>query len=310
MKAVAISEFDATPSVVNVDAPQPGEGEVLVDVEFASVNGMDLMKANGMMANMMPHEFPVTLGCDFSGSIAGVGSGVTDFAVGDAVFGLQLPMTLLRDGTFAEQTVVPAFEVAKRPEGLDAKTAAGLALAGSAAKIAIDNAALKSGETVLIGGATGGVGSLALQMAKQRGATVIATATPEQAAFVQDLGADEVVDYTGDLTAQVRALRPDGVDAVIHLAGDPMVLASLVRKGGRIVSTLGVGPDQVADLGIDANPVMTIPNPDLLPSIATPAARGDLRVPITATYGLGEVGQAFQDFGAGALGKLVIDVRQ
>jgi hypothetical protein len=89
-----------------------------------------------------------------------------------------------------------------------------------------------------------------------------------------------------------------------------MVLASLVRKGGRIVSTLGVGPDQVADLGIDANPVMTIPNPDLLPSIAAPAARGDLRVPITATYGLGEVGQAFQDFGAGTLGKLVIDVRR
>jgi NADPH:quinone reductase-like Zn-dependent oxidoreductase len=309
MQAVAISEFNADPAVVDVDARQPGDGEVLVDVEFASVNGMDLMKANGMMASMMPHEFPVTLGCDFAGTIVAVGDGVTELAVGDDVFGLQLPMTLLRDGTFAEQTVVPAFEVAKRPEGLDAKTAAALALAGSAAKIAVDNTAPQAGETVLIAGATGGVGSLALQMVKQRGATVIATAIPDQAGFVRDLGADEVVDYTGDLAAQVRALRPDGIDAAIHLAGDPMLVAVLVRKGGRIVSTLGVGPDAVQDLGLDANPVVTIPNPELLPSIANPAARGDLRVPITATYGLDDVGQAFRDFGAGALGKLVIRVR-
>jgi NADPH2:quinone reductase len=309
MKSASISEFNTNPVVADVDAPRAGEGEVVVDVEFASVNGMDLMKANGMMAGMMPHEFPITLGCDFSGTVAEVGSGVSDFAVGDAVFGLQLPMTLLRDGTFAEQTAVPAFEVAKRPAGLDAKTAGALALAGAAAKIAIDNTAPQAGETVLIGGATGGVGSLALQMAKQRGATVIATATPEHEAFVRDLGADEVVDYTGDLAAQVRALRPDGVDAAIHLAGDPMVLAALVRKGGRIVSTLGVGPDAVADLGIDANPVVTIPNPELLPGLANAVAAGELRVPITATYGLDQIGQAFQDFGAGALGKLVISVR-
>ena len=85
MKAVAISEFDAVPAVVDVEARQPGDGEVLVDVEYASVNGMDFMKANGMMAQMMPHEFPVTLGCDFAGTIAAVGDGVTDLAVGDHV---------------------------------------------------------------------------------------------------------------------------------------------------------------------------------------------------------------------------------
>src|SRR5262249_5756414 len=161
-----ISEFNAAPAVVDVEPRQPGEGEVVVDVEYASVNGMDFMKANGMMAQMMPHEFPVTLGCDFAGTIAAVGDGVDGFAPGDAVFGLPLPMTLLRDGTFAEQTVVPAFEVAKRPDGLDAKTAAALALAGSAARIAANNVAPQPGETVLVVGATGGVGSLVLQMLK------------------------------------------------------------------------------------------------------------------------------------------------
>ena len=89
---------------------------------------------------------------------------------------------------------------------------------------------------------------------------------------MQDLGADEVVDYGADLEAAVRALHPDGVDAAIHLAGDPMVLAGLVRKGGRIVSTLGVGPEQVAGLGIEAKPVMTIPSPELLGGLAAAVA--------------------------------------
>jgi NADPH:quinone reductase-like Zn-dependent oxidoreductase len=88
-----------------------------------------------------------------------------------------------------------------------------------------------------------------------------------------------------------------------------MAVAALVRRGGRIVSTLGVGPDAVAEFGIDAKPVVTIPNPELLPSIAAPTVSGELRVPITATYPLGDIGQAFADFAAGAVGKLVISIR-
>jgi NADPH:quinone reductase-like Zn-dependent oxidoreductase len=309
MKAVAVSEYNTEPRVLEVDAPTPGEGEVVVDVEYASLNGMDMMKANGMMAGMLPDELPVTLGCDCSGTIAAVGSGVTGLAVGDPVIALVMPMTKVHDGSFAEQAVAPAFAVAKRPDGIDAKTAGALGLAGAAARIAVDNAGLQGGETVLVSGATGGVGSLVVQMAKEAGATVIATATPEQAGFVRDLGADEVVDYTGDLVAAVRALRPDGVDVAIHLAGDPMALAALVRTGGTIVSTLGVSGEQVADLGIAANPVMTIPSPELLGGLAKAVADGRLRVPITQTYSLAEVGQAMRDFGAGAVGKLVVSVR-
>jgi NADPH:quinone reductase-like Zn-dependent oxidoreductase len=282
---------------------------VLVDVEYASVNGMDVMKANGMMAHMLPDELPVTLGCDCTGTVAAVGGGVTGVAVGDPVIALVMPMAKVHDGAFAEQAVAPAFAVAKRPEGLEARTAGALGLAGAAARIAVDNAALQGGETVLVSGATGGVGSLIVQMAKQAGATVVATATPDQDAFVRDLGADETVDYTGDLAAAVRALRPDGVDVAIHLAGDPMVLAALVRKGGKIVSTLGVSAEQVSDLGIDASPVMTMPSPELLGGLAEAAARGDLRVPITETYALTDVPRAMDDFRAGALGKLVVRVR-
>ena len=309
MKAVVISEFNTEPSVTEVEPPRPGENDVVVNVETASVNGMDIMSVSGMMAGMIPIEFPITLGRDFAGSIAEVGSAVAGFEVGDPVYGLVLPMTKLHDGTFAEKALVPAFAVVKRPDGLDASSAGALGLAGAAAKIAVNNASVQKGESVLISGATGGVGSLAVQMAKQLGAVVIATATSNEAAFVQDLGADEVVDYGADLEAAVRALHPDGVDAAIHLAGDPMVLAGLVRKGGRIVSTLGVGSEQVAGLGIEAKPVMTIPSPELLGRLAAAVAGRELRVPITKTYELEEVGRALHDFGAGALGKLAIHVQ-
>ena len=310
MKAVVIFEFNTEPSLTEVEPPRPGENDVVVNVETASVNGMDIMSVNGMMAGMIPIEFPITLGRDFAGTVAEVGSAVAGLEVGDPVYGLVLPMTKLHDGAFAEKALVPAFAVVKRPHGLDSSSAGALGLAGAAAKIAIDNVSVQKGEAILISGATGGVGSLAVQMAKQLGAVVIATATSNEASFVQDLGADEVVDYGGDLEAAVRALHPAGVDAAIHLAGDPMVLAGLVRKGGRIVSTLGVGPEQVSGLGIEAKPVMTIPSPELLGNLAAAVAGGELRVPITKTYELEEVGHALHDFGAGALGKLAIRVGQ
>jgi NADPH:quinone reductase-like Zn-dependent oxidoreductase len=308
MKAIAIAEFNAVPAFHEVADPKPGDGEVLVNVEYASVNGMDLMTWLGWIQGAMPYTFPITLGRDFSGTVAAVGAGVTDLKAGDPVFGLLLSMPL-HDGTFAPQVKVPAMCVAKRATGLDAKTAGALALAGAAAKIAIDAVAPAAGETVLVCGATGGVGALALQMAKQRGAKVIATATAAQAAFVADLGADETVDYTGDLAAAVRSLHPQGVDIVLHFAGDGVALAALLKSGGRLASTLGVSSEKLNRKDVKATPVMTIPSPALLGELGAAVASGKLRVPITKTYGLDQVGQALKDFGAGSLGKLAVAVR-
>jgi len=308
MKAIAIKEFNSAPGFIEVPDPKPGEGEVLVNVECASVNGMDLMTWLGYIHGAMPYTFPITLGRDFSGTVATVGPGVTGLKAGDPVFGLLLSMPL-HDGTFAPQAKVPAMSVAKRPTGLDAKTAGALALAGAAAKITIDTVAPKRGETVLVCGATGGVGTLAVQMAKQRGATVIATATPAQAPFVADLGADETVDFTGDLAAAVRSSHSAGVDVVLHFAGDGVALANLLKPGGRLASTLGVSTDQLKRKDVTAKPVMTIPSPALLSELANAAATGELRVPITKTYRLDQIDQALKDFGAGALGKLAVTVR-
>jgi NADPH:quinone reductase-like Zn-dependent oxidoreductase len=206
--------------------------------------------------------------------------------------------------------VIPAWSLAKRPDGLDSATAGALALVGIAAQAAIDALALQPGETVLVAGATGGVGSIAVQLAKLAGATVLATATPDRADFVRGLGADQVVDHTGDLAAQVKAIAPKGVDAVVHAAGDPNQLADLLRAGGRMASELGFGQDAVGDRDITATPVMSIPSADAFGRLADLVTSGKLRVPVSKTYGLDEAPQALMDFaGGGKSGKLAVSVR-
>jgi NADPH2:quinone reductase len=308
MKAAVISEFKTDPSVQEVPDPQPGEGEALVDVEYSSINGMDVMTWNGGIDGMMPYEFPITMGRDFSGVVTAVAEGVTNVAVGDAVFG-QVSTMPLHEGTFAERARVPAATLAKRPEALDPETAGAIGLAGGAAQATFDAIALTGGETVLISGATGGVGSLLIQMAKNAGATVIATALPDEADFVRDLGADEVIDRTGDVAAAARALRPEGVDVVVHLAGDPSMLVTLVAPGGRMASTLGFAQEQAGRDDITAQRVMTIANAGVFDGLASQVTSGKLRVPITARYPLAEVGKALQEFAQGATGKVSVTIR-
>jgi NADPH:quinone reductase-like Zn-dependent oxidoreductase len=307
MKALAIDEFNTDPTQRELPAPSAGEGEIVVDVSHSSVNGMDLFTLNGMVQHMMPFEFPITLGRDYAGTVAAVGRGVTEFAVGDPVFGMILPVPL-HDGTFAEQVKVPVSCASRRPDGLDAADAGALGLAGGAARRAVDALALSGGETVLIVGATGGVGSYAVQMAKTLGATVVATAAPGQEDFVRGLGADETVDHTGDLAAAVRTRHPKGVECAIHLVGDGSSLADLLVPGGRLSSTLGLGPDAVAGRDVQATPVMTIPSPELLSGLGAAVVLEELRVARTTDYPLAQAGQALKDFGAGALGKLGVTI--
>jgi NADPH:quinone reductase-like Zn-dependent oxidoreductase len=161
---------------------------------------------------------------------------------------------------------------------------------------------------VLVSGATGGVGALAVQLAAARGARVIATARAgAEADFVKGLTSAEMhtVDYTGDLEAQVRAIAPEGVDVVLHLAGDGARLAGLLGAGGRVASTLGLSPEAVE--GVTVHSIMADPNARTLTALAEQAASGALRVPVTAIYPLERAAEAFEAFGAGTLGKLAVD---
>jgi NADPH:quinone reductase-like Zn-dependent oxidoreductase len=164
------------------------------------------------------------------------------------------------------------------------------------------------GETVLISGAPGGVGSFAVQLAAARGAEVIATARPgEQTDFVRRLGAAHVIDRDADIAAQTRALHPDGVDAVIHLGGDSATLAGLLTPSGRFASLLVMSPEQL-DINGSRRATAVVARPDraILESLGAEIAAGRLRVPIQATYRLEEVPAAFAHFANGKMGKISI----
>ena len=303
MRAVVIAEQGAKPAATEVPTPRPGAGEVLVKVHASSVNGFDGAVAAGYLAGMMEHRYPVVLGKDFAGTVEAVGEGVSGFAVGDRVFGV-VTKPYLGDGSFGEYVTVPAeIGIAKLPEGVDLTTAGAVGLAGAAAVDALAAVQPRAGETVLISGATGGVGAIAIQYAAAAGATVIATAKPgEEADFVRGLGAHQVVDYRGDLPAQVLAASPTGVDVIVHLAGDGAALVDLLTEKGRIASTLGP-LDHPA-----ATAVMATPTAGTLDRLAGDLAAGRLTVPVERTYSLDEVPAAFGDFAAGTRGKISIVV--
>ncbi len=309
MHAFAFQDLDSQPTLIHASVPEVGADEVRVRVQAASVNGFDLSVAKGYLKGMMEHRFPVVLGKDFAGVVEAVGPDVTRFAVGDNVFGVVMK-PVLGDGAFGEfVTVSEGFRITHVPARLDLVEAGGLGLAGTAALMAVEAVAPTEGQTVLISGATGGVGSFAVQLAVSRGAQVIATARPgAEADFARSLGAAYTVDYSGDLAAEVRAIRPNGVDAVIHLAGDGVQQADLLVSGGRIASTLGLSSEQLGDRKVELSGIMATPDAARLDYLAEAVAADRLRIHVQRTYRLEEVTQAFADFAAGTLGKLIIMV--
>jgi len=308
MRAIATTDFGAPATLVEIPAPDPAEGEILVRVASSSINGFDLSVASGRLQGMMEHRFPVVLGKDFAGTVEAVGAGVDGFVEGDNVFGVLMKPEL-GDGCFAERIATPAAFAAKVADGLDAATAGALGLAGTAAHDAVEAVEPKHGETALVSGATGGVGIIAVQLLKARGAHVIATAsTDDEIAFVREHGADDVVDYHGDVAAAVRREHPGGVEAVLHFAGDGAVLAALLTAGGRIASTLGLTPEQLGRDDVTLAPIMASPATATLAKLADAAATGIIRVPIMRTYRLEDVPQGLADFAAGTRGKLAVRI--
>jgi NADPH:quinone reductase-like Zn-dependent oxidoreductase len=307
MRAIAVLDDGALPAPTDLPVRDPGPGELLVEVHASSVNGFDLAVIGGWVRQYMEYRFPIVPGKDFSGRVAAVGEGVSGFAVGDPVFGVVMTPYVGSDGAFAEYVVVGEhYGVARVPDGLDLATAGALGLAGSAAVTALDALAVKAGQTLLVAGATGGVGGLAVQYAADTGVRVLGTARPgEEADFVRDLGAEHAVDPTGDLAAAVRAVAPEGVDAVLHLAGDPALQAGLLAPGGCLASTLMFGREQhPAAVAVNADPSRAT-----LDRLARDVVAGRVRVPISRSYPLADAPRALDDFTRGTLGKLAVSVR-
>src|SRR5215212_6218655 len=292
MKAVTLDAFDAPPALRDdLPAPTPAPNEVLVRVHASSVNPADNGIAAGMLKQMgLAYEFPVILGRDYAGVVEQVGPEVTRYGVGDEVFGFLLHANpTVRDGSWAELIAVPQdMFIGRAPEGVDLATAGAAPLAGTAAITAIDALEPSDGDTVLVVGATGGVGSLAVQLAARAGATVVAAALPEDEAYLRELGVSELLPRDGDLAAAARERHPDGFDAVLDLVNyAPGVPATLAKGGGRIPSPAGAAGE-----GPGRTMIMAAPTPENLDRLARLLADGTLRVPIQATYELAQAPNA------------------
>jgi NADPH:quinone reductase-like Zn-dependent oxidoreductase len=306
MKAVIWNELGAQPMLRDdLPVPTPGVGEVLVRVQASSVNPVDIAIAAGMVKDMVPHAFPVTLGRDFAGVVEQVGADVAAVSAGDEVFAFVPMGPTVHAGSWAESIVVPETGLTKKPDGVDTATAGAVPLVAVTAILCVDALNLSQGDTVLIAGATGGIGSVAVQLAAAAGATVLAPALSEDEEYLRGLGVSDVLPRDTDVVAVVRERHPDGVDAIIDLVNfAPGTYDAALKDGGRISSATnaaGEGPGRTN--------VMSAPSPEILARIAQHLADDTIRVPIQQTYDLTEAPKALQALGSNhTRGKLALHI--
>jgi NADPH:quinone reductase-like Zn-dependent oxidoreductase len=232
MKAIEINTFGGTDVLKLVDIPEPSptSGEVLVKIHAASVNPADSKVRQGTGPGAGNVTFPYIIGRDFSGIITALGENVTDFNPGDPVFGV-LPMG--REGTYLEALCIDTSLIALKPESLSHSEAAAIALSGLTSLVALeDTLELQAEERILIHGGAGGVGSYAVQLAHHLGAEVITTASPKNHEYLQDLGANQVIDYNSEDFTEVLT----DIDAVFDLIGGEVHQRSfkVLKPGGRL----------------------------------------------------------------------------
>ncbi|MCC5949503.1 MAG: NADP-dependent oxidoreductase [Nitriliruptoraceae bacterium] len=302
MSAARIHAFGG-PEVIRVeelDVPSPAEGELLVEVRAVSVNGADLqLRQDGFDGWAQP---PLTLGMDLAGVVVDHGAGVTTPAIGTRVHGRRSDATR---GTLSTYVAIPADEVVAIPDGVDDLVAAAIPLVGLAAWQSIhDLGELTAGQRVLIQGAGGSVGHLAVQLAKELGATVVASDGPRAQGRLEALGADEVYDHRQTDVAATT----EPVDLVIDTVGGPVTDASMdvLRDGGRLV-TLAGDPDQerAAARDITAQVIDSWMDRDDLKAIDERLVDGRLAIDIGEVVGLERVVEAHQ-LAADGVGKVVI----
>jgi NADPH:quinone reductase-like Zn-dependent oxidoreductase len=300
MKAIIFDEFGG-PDVLHeadVEVPQPGPGQVRVHVKAAGLNALDGKKRSGMLDAVFPTTFPAIPGSELAGVVDALGKGVSDLQVGDEVLGWA------DTGSYAEYALATA--VALKPADLSWQDAAALPVASETAERVLDELEVTAGETVLMHGASGAVGTVAVQLATARGARVIATAGPSNQDYLTSLGATPTT-YGEGLVERVRALAPDGVDAVFDLAGKGALPDSITLRGGtaRIVTIADFGAGQ---LGVAFSAGGGDHPAERLAAVAQDAAAGKLTTTVTS-YPLAKAADAQQASDAGHVrGKLVLAV--
>lgn len=309
MKAAQITEYGEVEKIqiYEVDAPAIGEGQVLVQVHAASLNPFDSAIRAGLFQQMMPFPMPITLGGDFSGVITEVASGVTDFAVGETVYG-SANVANGGSGSIATYLVANATNIAVAPTSISLVEAAALPLVGSSAIQALeDHMSLKSGQKILIHGGAGGIGHIAIQLAKHMGAYVVTTVSTNDVDFAKSLGADEVIDY--------KKKKFEGVvkdlDAVFDtIGGDTTDRSFLVLKNGGVLVSMKGAPnaDLAQKYGVLAIGQNTKTNTVHLTRLSQLVESDAIHVRVDQVFDLAYTKDAFERLDSHPQGKVVVKV--
>lgn len=305
MRAMAYETYGGTEVLTETRLPVPkvAPGEVLVRVKYAAVNPVDWKIMAGGLDGLMDVVYPVVPGWDVAGTVERVGIDVPEYAVGDEVIAYARK-DYVHGGTFAEFVSVPVRALAAKPASLDWKQAAGLPLAGLTAYQLLTRLGTGKDDTVLVHGASGGVGSLGVQIARALGARVIGTASPGNHDRLRELGCEPVA-YGDGLADRVRELAPEGVDVVADFVGGVLdVTLAVLAEGGRHAS--------IADhtvLGAGGQWMWVRPVASDLTELGRLADSGLLTVPVAETFPLDRLAAAFELSQAGhTAGKIVIEV--
>jgi NADPH:quinone reductase-like Zn-dependent oxidoreductase len=297
MRAIMLESFDGGPTLQEIPTPQVASNEVLVRVRASSVNPIDNAIVSGMLKDMVEHEFPILLGRDFAGVVEQAGSDVSGISAGEEVFGFIPGMSpKVHAGTWAELIAVPESVATRKPDGVDTASAGAAGLAAITAMTALDALGVSEGDTVLVVGANGGVGSFAVQLAAEAGATVIAPALPEDEDYLRELGVGEILPREGDVAALVHERYPEGLEALLDLVSYAPegfdTHAEVLKDDGR-----GASPLSAAGEGSGRHNVMAMPTPEYLQRLARLLEAGTLRVPLQQTYELDQAGEALRALG-------------
>ncbi len=316
MHAVIYQRFGG-PEVLQlaeVDPPQANDTAILIDVHYASVNPIDWKLREGLYASLLRFQFPVVPGWDVAGTVAAVGESVTRFAPGDLVYAMAVsdPIGI---GTYAEQTLAREAVLAHIPEALSLREAAAVPLVATSAHDALFRlGGVRAGQRVLIQQGAGGVGNLAIQLAKAAGAFVYATCSTPNIDYVAAFGADRVIDYTReDFAAVITAAEPDGLDFVLDgVGGDTLRRSYAVVKAGGVLVTMGDPPDMglAAARGVRTAFLDSTPNGELLAELGKGLDQGRIKLPEILELPLSDAAEAQRRSQAGHVrGKIVLKVR-
>jgi alcohol dehydrogenase len=311
MKAAQLTKYGEEPSLQINEVPKPAAaaGHVLVEVIAAAANPFDYKLTQGAYQQYIPLELPATLGGDVTGKVVEIGKDVQGFTIGQEVYGLAGAAS--GQGSFAEFTPVKAEQLATKPSTVDFVTAAALPLAGiSAYQAVVDHIGLKSGQKILIHGGAGGIGSLAIQIAKNLGAYVATTVSTADADFVKSLGADQVIDYKTQDFSQVLK----DYDAMFDtIGGETNTKSYIVLKPGGALVSMVQPPDEalVKQYKIDYTQQSSKATPERLTKIAELVDAGKLKVNVDKIFPLADVAQALEYLKTGhPRGKVVIQVKE